>query len=1291
MRRSYFVLFVFLICKLSTSQVVVERQVIGSTGSLIISGNIEVSSTVGEVVIPTFSQSSLVVTQGFQQADNILATISIAADPNPFCPGAIVNFTTTTTNTVTTPFYQWKVNGSNVGSNSPTYSNFPQSGDSVRCIMSINLSTDISSNKIIMVALPTPSVSFAYCFDSITTSNAKPIKLKGGLPLGGTYSGPGVNPLTGVFTPSIAGVGIIPVTYSYTNINLCTAAKVKNIDVQSPSTFNCGNNFIDIRDNKVYPTVQIGSQCWMSANLNFGNLIPRIQPQDDNCAPEKYCFNDLVGNCQSGSSIYQWDELMQYDDIPGVKGLCPSGWHVPIEDEWETLFAEYITKGLAGSPLKYSGNSGFNALLNGVDYLNYQWYFHTFATLFWSSSSVGTYAAWAHGLNDSVQSVSLYSSSKANAFSVRCLKDNCNIIPNTPAPGSNMSSPTQIIWNWNSDAGATGYKWSTTNNYTTATDMGISTTKTETSLTCNTAYSRYVWAYSLCGYSAPVTLTQTTTLDTPAAPTAGTQVPSPTQIIWNWNTVIGATGYKWSTTNDFASAIDMGPATTITETTLTCNTTYTRYTWAYNLCGNSTPITLTQTTSLNAPATPTAGTHVPSQIQIIWNWNTVTEATGYKWNTSNDYTTATDMLTSTVKTESGLTCNTPYNRFVWAYNACGNSTPIILNQTTADCGGATCAGTIMYGSQLYNTVQIGTQCWFKENLNIGTWIYSPQEQSDNSTIEKYCYGDLESNCNIYGGLYQWNEMMQYITTAGAQGICPSGWHIPTDGDWCTVTQFLDPLVNCATQGYTGANAGGKMKTTGTVEAGTGLWFSPNTGATNESGFSAIPAGMLIGNSTFFNIGPNGNWWSSSEDNTFTAWYWAMYYLYSNVNRNWYNKSTGLSVRCLKDACSAAPTSPNSGTHIPSPTQIIWNWNTVPGATGYKWSTVNDYSSATDMGIATTKIETGLICNMAFTRYVWAYNLCGNSGAVILTQTTSLDPPLAPISGTQVPSPTQIIWNWNAVSDAPGYKWNTTNTYATAIDMGNLTTKTETGLTCNSAYTRYVWAYNGCGISNASALAQTTTTCFVCGQPITDSRNGKIYNTVLIGTQCWMKENMNIGTTINSAQQQTNNSSIEKYCYNELETNCDIYGGLYQWDELMNYTTSSNSNPSGRQGICPVGWHIPSENEWCQMETFIDQWVNCSNTGFTGVDAGERMKEAGTSHWATDPGVFANSSGFTALPGGYFYQGIFNQLSIGTNLWSSTESTPTFAWNCHLRDFSPQVNRGDNDKLHGESGRCLKDN
>ena len=135
--------------------------------------------------------------------------------------------------------------------------------------------------------------------------------------------------------------------------------------------------------------------------------------------------------------------------------------------------------------------------------------------------------------------------------------------------------------------------------------MGTTTTKTETGLTCNTLYTRYAWAYNACGNSIPVILTQTTSLDPPATPTAGTHVPLPTQITWNWNSVANAAGYKWSTANDYAGATDMGAATTKTETGLTCNTPYTRYAWAYSACGNSTPVTLTQSTSLDPPATPT--------------------------------------------------------------------------------------------------------------------------------------------------------------------------------------------------------------------------------------------------------------------------------------------------------------------------------------------------------------------------------------------------------------------------------------------------------------------------------------------------------------------------------------------------------------------------------------------------------------------------------------------------------------------------------------------------------------
>jgi uncharacterized protein (TIGR02145 family) len=123
-----------------------------------------------------------------------------------------------------------------------------------------------------------------------------------------------------------------------------------------------------------------------------------------------------------------------------------------------------------------------------------------------------------------------------------------------------------------------------------------------------------------------------------------------------------------------------------------------------------------------------------------------------------------------------------------------------------------------------------------ENLNVGMRIESNLSQTDNGVIEKYYYDNDPANCAIYGGLYQWKEVMQYVTTPGAQGICPSGWHVPMDTEWCTLTQYLDPTVNCGVNGWSGSNAGGKIKSTGTLEAGNGLWHTPNAGATNESGF-----------------------------------------------------------------------------------------------------------------------------------------------------------------------------------------------------------------------------------------------------------------------------------------------------------------------------------------------------------------------------------------------------------------------------------------------------------------------
>ena len=194
-------------------------------------------------------------------------------------------------------------------------------------------------------------------------------------------------------------------------------------------------------------------------------------------------------------------------------------------------------------------------------------------------------------------------------------------------------------------------------------------------------------------------------------------------------------------------------------------------------------------------------------------------------------------------------------------------------------------GTVNYGAQSYNTVIIGNQCWMKENLNIGTRIASNQDQTDNDTIEKYCWDDDSLYCVTYGGLYQWDEMMQYTTQEGTQGICPDGWHVPSDGEW-------DILVN-----YLGGSsvAGGKLKETGTTH-----WVSPNTGATNESGYTGLPDGYRDSGGIYNYLGYLVHFWTSTEYDGSYAWYRGLSYNNANVDRSKVYKVYGSPVRCLKD-------------------------------------------------------------------------------------------------------------------------------------------------------------------------------------------------------------------------------------------------------------------------------------------------------------------------------------------------------------------------------------------------------
>ncbi|MCX6249127.1 MAG: PKD domain-containing protein [Bacteroidetes bacterium] len=357
---------------------------------------------------------------------NMPVSVSISASINPVCSGIPVIFTATPTNGGTMPSYQWLVNGMGGWPSALTISYTPANGDQISCILNSNATcatgNPATSITLTMGVATTPVVTFTRCNDSITTINAQPFRLKGGIPLGGTYSGPGV--MNGIFYPAIAGVGTRTIIYSFTNVALCSGSASRSLVISNSSSVVCGNTLTDIRDGKVYPTVQIGSQCWMAANLNYGTMIPGNTSQRDNCVTEKYCYNDLTGNCELGTVNYQWDELMTYDETISTQGLCPPGWHVPSEADWNTLFNNFINNAFAAWPLLFTGYSGFNATLTGTRHMNVTWDWLGFATFFWSSTSHGTNKAWSHGLNDTDASVSLYPAFRSNAFSVRCLKDN---------------------------------------------------------------------------------------------------------------------------------------------------------------------------------------------------------------------------------------------------------------------------------------------------------------------------------------------------------------------------------------------------------------------------------------------------------------------------------------------------------------------------------------------------------------------------------------------------------------------------------------------------------------------------------------------------------------------------------------------------------------------------------------------------------------------------------------------------------------------------------------------------
>jgi uncharacterized protein (TIGR02145 family) len=524
-----------------------------------------------------------------------------------------------------------------------------------------------------------------------------------------------------------------------------------------------------------------------------------------------------------------------------------------------------------------------------------------------------------------------------------------------------------------------------------------------------------------------------------------------------------------------------------------------------------------------------------------------------------------------------LNPNTTYYLRAYAINSTGASYGSELIFTTLP----TSPLVFDFDANTYDTIHIGSQIWLKQNLKTsrfrnGKPILNATNAMlwGNTSSPSYCiYNDSIANDSTYGKLYNW------YSAADTNKICPINYHVPTVSEWNTFISILgDSTI-----------AGGKLK-----DFQSGLWNLPNTGANNESNFSALPAGSRYDDASYNDIGNNCFWWSAFENNSDLGRYYWLSYNNSIIKNNQINKSYGFSIRCIS------------------------NFSAVPPS-----------------------IDTTLLAT--------------------ITSTTATVGGYVSSSGG-LPVYKGITWS---LTPNPVYAGN-------RIEFG-----IDTGLfycdiirlTPNTTYYVRSYAINDVGITYGNEIIFITTT------PVVYDIEGNGYDTVHIGSQIWLKQNLKTkkfrnGDPITLVNTSWSNVNTEAYCLLNADTNlAHIYGVIYNGYAILDTRL-----------ICPEGWHVPSDLEWSILD---------NNLGAPTL-VGGKLKESGFSHWKSPNTGATNESGFTALPGGGKNILYMPQYLQGGYWWTSTSQNSTTIWTRRLTNTSATLFSSTSDKRYGFSVRCVKD-
>jgi len=633
---------------------------------------------------------------------------------------------------------------------------------------------------------------------------------------------------------------------------------------------------------------------------------------------------------------------------------------------------------------------------------------------------------------------------------------------------------------------------------------------------------------------------------------------------------------------------------------------------------------------------------------------------------------------------------------------------------------------------IYNTLQLGHQCWMKENLKTTKYANNTAIALSNNlstTLAYRYYPDNDSSkVTSYGYLYNWLAVMGGSSSSSSnpstvQGICPIGWHVPSDSE---LTELID-YVSSQRQYVCGddstyiakalADSAGWDTTPGTCIIGS--MHSSN----NATGFSALPAGLYYGLHSSTNFSYFAYFWTATQSNNANACICDLNYGIEYVVRFPRPKDIGFSVRCLRDDSTSVPTvNTYTVTNITQSSatcsgDVIFNGNIAVTSRGICWSMSHNPTTAdnhTSNGSGTgsfTSSLTGLVGNTTYYVRAYATNYVGTGYGNEVSFTTS--PPTIPTVSTNNPimnTQTTATCDGVVTSDggatvtARGVCWSSsqnptiTDNYTTDGSGTGSFTSNISGLTPNTIYYVRAYATNSIGTAYGNELSFTSNDGLPCvNTPTLTDIDGNTYNTVQIGNQCWMRENLRVteyanGTPIPLLDSTTSIMAYRYYPDND-STTVSLYGYLYNWLAVMGSSDSSSSNPSGVQGICPTGWHVPSDSEWTQLSDYVSsrqQYICGSNI----TQIGKAL--AATIGWLPSSGTCDvgktlstnNATGFSALPAG-IYDGM-SGTNLNTVFWSSSlyndNNATTRALYFYLSDFY----RNYEDVSYGVSVRCVRD-